>query len=39
VLAYLFWHRPRDTATVKDYEQAQVAFHRSLAHTPPVGLL
>jgi hypothetical protein len=39
VLAYLFWHRPRDTATLEDYEQAQVAFHRSLAHTPPVGLL
>ena len=26
MLAYLFWHRPRDTAAVKDYEQAQVAF-------------
>jgi hypothetical protein len=23
---------------VEEYEQAQIAFHRSLAHTPPVGL-
>ena len=39
VLAYVFWHRPRDPATVEEYEQAQIAFHRSLARTPPVGLL
>jgi hypothetical protein len=38
VLAYLFWHRPRAGVGVEAYEQAQVAFHRSLAHRPPVGL-
>jgi hypothetical protein len=38
VLAYVFWHRPRESTTVEAYEQAQVAFHRSLARTPPVGL-
>jgi hypothetical protein len=38
VLAYLFWHRPHEPAAVEDYEQAQVAFHRSLARRPPVGL-
>jgi hypothetical protein len=37
VLAYLFWHRPRDPETRAEYEQAQVAFHRSLARTPPAG--
>ena len=38
MLAYLFWHRPRENSAVAAYEQALVAFHRSLAHTPPVGL-
>jgi hypothetical protein len=38
VLAYLFWHRPHEPAAVEDYEQAQIAFHRSLARRPPVGL-
>jgi hypothetical protein len=38
VLAYLFWHRPLDNAAIEAYEQAQIAFHRSLAHSPPVGL-
>ena len=38
MLAYLFWHRPRDPAAVEEYEHAQAAFHRSLAHNPPVGL-
>jgi hypothetical protein len=37
MLAYVFWHRPRDDAAVEAYEQAQVAFHRSLAHAPPAG--
>jgi len=37
VLAYLFWHRPRDS-DVAAYEQALHAFHRSLARTPPVGV-
>lgn len=39
MLAYLFWHRPRDGADVGGYEQATVAFHRSLARTPPAGML
>jgi len=39
VLAYLFWHRPRDGAATVAYERAHVAFHRSLAHAPPVGFL
>jgi hypothetical protein len=38
MLAYVFWHRPQDGADAGAYEQAQLAFHRSLAHTPPVGL-
>ena len=38
MLAYLFWHRPLDGAAAEDYEQALLAFHRSLAHAPPVGL-
>jgi hypothetical protein len=38
VLAYLFWHRPLDPATVEAYEQAQLAFHRSLARSRPVGM-
>ncbi len=38
MLAYLFWHRPQREAAIEPYEQAQQAFHRSLAHRPPVGL-
>jgi hypothetical protein len=38
VLAYLFWHRPREGADVERYEQAQLAFHRSLARSAPAGL-
>jgi hypothetical protein len=37
VLAYLFWHHPSETAEAEAYEQAQVAFHRSLAHVSPAG--
>jgi hypothetical protein len=37
MLAYLFWHRPRDAAAAEEYERAQIAFHRSLARTPPAG--
>lgn len=39
MLAYLFWHRPRGGAGGEEYEQAVVAFHRSLQRTPPVGSL
>jgi len=38
VIAYLFWHRPREDAASDSYERSQMAFHRSLAHRPPVGL-
>jgi hypothetical protein len=38
VLAYVFWHRPREGVGTDAYEAAHVAFHRSLARTPPVGL-
>ena len=38
VLAYLFWHRPRDGTPQEAYEREHLAFHRSLAHSPPVGL-
>lgn len=37
MLAYVFWHRPLDASAIDAYEQAQLAFHRSLAHTPPAG--
>jgi hypothetical protein len=38
VLAYLFWHRPREGAPAEDYERALETFHRSLAHRPPAGM-
>jgi len=38
MLTYLFWHRPSDSTAVEEYEREHVAFHRSLAHTPPVGM-
>jgi hypothetical protein len=37
MLAYVFWHRPLDEATLEAYEHAGIAFHRSLAHAPPTG--
>ncbi len=37
MLAYVFWHRPLDGVTADAYEQSQIAFHGSLARTPPVG--
>jgi hypothetical protein len=37
MLAYVFWHRPQDDVAVATYEQAQIAFHHSLAHAPPAG--
>jgi hypothetical protein len=46
MLAYLFWHRPRrggaphpNGVVREEYERALLAFHRSLARTPPVGSL
>ena len=38
MLAYLFWHRPLDPGSVEGYEQAQLAFHRSLARSRPIGM-
>jgi hypothetical protein len=38
MLAYVFWHRPRDTGTIAAYEQAHLAFQRSLARSRPVGM-
>ncbi len=38
MLAYLFWHRPLDGDALGAYEEAEIAFHRSLARKPPVGL-
>jgi len=38
VLAYLFWHRPGEGVDTDVYERAAERFHRSLAHTPPMGL-
>jgi hypothetical protein len=39
MLAYVFWHRPLKDSTVDAYERAQIAFHRSLAHAPPMGFI
>jgi hypothetical protein len=38
VLAYLFWHRPREAADSDAYEAAEVRFHKALARTRPAGL-
>jgi hypothetical protein len=38
VLAYVFWHRPREDAPPDAYEHAQLAFHRSLARARPMGM-
>jgi hypothetical protein len=39
VLAYVFWHRPRDGDDVEEYEAALEGFHRSLSHRRPIGML
>ncbi|HEY3759818.1 MAG TPA: hypothetical protein VGL37_08650 [Solirubrobacteraceae bacterium] len=38
MLAYVFWHRPLDASTVAAYEQAELAFHHSLARARPAGM-
>ena len=38
MLAYLFWHRPRQGAPAEEYERALETFHRSLARRPPAGM-
>lgn len=39
MLAYVFWHRPSSPERAAEYEDALVAFHRSLARSLPVGTL
>ncbi len=39
VLAYLFWHRPREPGETDGYESALVAFHRSLTRSRPAGVI
>lgn len=39
MLAYLFWHRPREVGQAAAYELALQAFHRSLQRSPPAGLI
>ena len=36
MLAYVFWHTPRDVDVAR-YESGLVAFHRALAASPPEG--
>jgi hypothetical protein len=38
MLAYVFWHSPREPGASEEYEQALIAFHRSLARSLPVGM-
>lgn len=38
MLAYLFWHRPQATATVKQYEEALLRFQQHLGQQHPPGL-
>ena len=38
MLAYVFWHRPREDSAREAYEQAELAFHHSLARARPAGL-
>lgn len=37
MLAYVFWHRPSVPDRAAEYEDALIAFHRSLARSLPVG--
>lgn len=37
MLAYLFWHRPRDDAGDEAYERSLTGFHEALAADPPEG--
>ena len=37
MLAYLFWHRPYATTTVKQYEEALLRFQQHLAQQHPPG--
>ena len=37
MLAYLFWHRPHSTTTVKQYEEALLRFQQHLGQQQPPG--
>jgi hypothetical protein len=37
MLAYLFWHRPYETTTVKQYEEALLRFQQHLGQQHPPG--
>jgi hypothetical protein len=37
VIAYVFWHRPRERVAPERYEDACTRFHHSLARHPPGG--
>ena len=37
MLAYLFWHRPHSTTTVKQYEEALLRFQQHLGQQDPPG--
>lgn len=37
MIAYIFWHKPRDGVDRAAYQQAAVRFHRSLRRAPPAG--
>ena len=39
MLAYVFWHWRRPTATAADYESAQRRFHAALAEAPSPGFI
>ncbi len=39
MLAYVFWHRAAEGVAEDEYEHALQRFHRSLAHSPPSGLI
>jgi len=37
MLAYLFWHRPHSTTTIKQYEEALLRFQQHLGQQDPPG--
>ena len=39
MLAYIFWHRPREDESAEAYERLVRAFHRSLARSVPAGMV
>lgn len=38
-LAFILWHHPAKGVSTQEYEDALIAFHRSLRAAPPKGLL